>query len=156
MALHASAGRHYSPAEKAADGAIHALGFAGASVALTRMVSDMGPATLGQGIALACYAVGLLGMLLASALYNLWPPGTAKKTLGKVDQAMIFVMIAGSYTPFSVSAFPPWAGLPLCAVVWSLAALVLACAWAHRACSIAFRLCSTWGWAGWCSWSCHP
>ena len=114
----------HSPAEMVADGAIHALGFLGASIALFRLGADMGPdATSGQSAALAAYAVGLLGMLLASALYNLSPPGRAKDVLCKLDQSMIFVMIAGSYTPFAVSVFPARIGVPLCVVVWGIAAV---------------------------------
>ncbi|MFL5289673.1 MAG: hemolysin III family protein, partial [Rhodopila sp.] len=57
----------------------------------------------------------------------------AKDVLGKVDQAMIFMMIAGSYTPFAVRAFPPWVGVPLCGIVWTIAAMGVAlCVGASR------------------------
>jgi hemolysin III len=72
--------------------------------------------------ALAVYSLGLLGMLSASALYNLTPAGRLKATLRQLDHAMIFVMIAGSYTPFAVNALRPGLGLPLCVAVWLLAA----------------------------------
>ena len=123
----------YTISEKAADAAIHVIGFVSASVALGFLLGGLGPeATTAQVIALIVYAIGLLGMLAFSALYNLTPPGSATPLLRKLDQAMIFVMIAGSYTPFAVSAFPPSVGMPLCLVIWTFAAFGVAICVAWR------------------------
>lgn len=62
-------------------------------------------------------------MLTMSALYNLSPAGPWQRRLRICDRAMIFVMIAGSYTPFAVSACPPVLGAILCVVIWTIAAL---------------------------------
>lgn len=113
----------HTAAEKVVDGVVHALGLAGASVALGFLLARSGPAaTGGQLAALVVYSLGLLGMLSASALYNLTPAGGLKPRLQQLDQAMIFVMIAGSYTPFAVNALRPGLGVPLCVAVWLLAA----------------------------------
>jgi hemolysin III len=74
-----------------------------------------------QAVSLAIYCFGLLGMLAASAAYGMTSPGRMKSRLRQVDRAMVFVMIAGSYTPFAVNALKPEIGLPLCAAVWGLA-----------------------------------
>lgn len=52
-------------------------------------------------IATCVYAVGLLVMFACSAAYNFAPPAR-QPLLRKLDHAGIFVMIAGSYTPFLV------------------------------------------------------
>lgn len=87
-------------------------------------------------------------MLTMSALYNLSPVGAWKGVLRKCDRAMIFVMIAGSYTPFIVTAFAPGAAWPLCAAVWTIAALgvSLCLAWRRLSdrLSIALYLCMGW------------
>ena len=50
-------------------------------------------------MALGLYAAGLLAMLGCSALYNLAATGPRKTLLCRLDHAVIFVMIAGTYTP---------------------------------------------------------
>ena len=77
-------------------------------------------------MSLSVYAAGLIGMLGASAAYHLTRPGRAKELLRRTDHAMIFVMIAGSYTPFALNVLEPPGGVGLCAVVWALAAVGIA------------------------------
>jgi hemolysin III len=76
-------------------------------------------------VALSVYSLGLLSMLIASGLYNLTPNHAArlKSALRRLDHAMIFVMIAGSYTPFAVIALRPALGVPLCLAIWVLAGI---------------------------------
>lgn len=112
----------YTPAEKVADATVHGLGLLGASGGTVYLFSRIVPAATGARLAaLVIYAVALLGMLLASASYNLMPPGRLKSVLRQVDHAMIFVMIAASYMPFAIMALRPSLGLPVCAAVWILA-----------------------------------
>lgn len=68
---------------------------------------------------LAVYSVGLVGMLTASALYNLWRPGRVKEILQRCDHAMIYVMIGGSYTPFVVNVLDGGLGMVLAGIVWT-------------------------------------
>jgi hemolysin III len=74
-------------------------------------------------VAVLVYGFGLLGMLLASALFNLTPPGRPKAIFRLLDHSMILVMIAGSYTPFAMEALRPPVGVPLACVIWALAAI---------------------------------
>ena len=46
------------------------------------------------------YSIGLLSMLGFSAAYNTWPVSGAKWVLRRFDHSAIYVMIAGTYTPF--------------------------------------------------------
>lgn len=111
-------------AEKVADAVVHLLAILGASIVLGHLLVVMGPdATVTQYFALVVYGLGLLGTLTMSAVYNLGPAGPWKGILRTCDRAMIFVMIAGSYTPFAVSAFPSVLGAVLCVVIWTIAAL---------------------------------
>ncbi|MEA2379927.1 MAG: hemolysin [Thermoleophilaceae bacterium] len=54
-------------------------------------------------VAAAIYAVALAGLLGTSALYHriVWPP-RARAWLRRLDHSMIFVLIAGTYTPFAL------------------------------------------------------
>ena len=48
---------------------------------------------------MAIYAAGLVSMLGVSATYNMWPVGPRKWLLRRADHALIYLMIAGTYTP---------------------------------------------------------
>lgn len=112
----------YSPGERAADRAVHVVGvaaaLAGVAVLLPAVARAGGAAATA---AVAVYCVGLVLMLGASAAYNLAPAGLAKERLRRLDHAAIYVMIAGSYTPFAANLVAwPW-GPALCAAVWAVA-----------------------------------
>lgn len=78
-------------------------------------------ATAAQGVALAVYGFGLLSMVVCSSLYALGRGGRWHTLLRHLDHAAIFVMIAGTYTPFTVSGFAEGHGIRLLATVWSIA-----------------------------------
>ena len=139
----------YTAAEKAADVVIHALGIGGAVLAVTYLFTRLGPdATLRTVAALAIYGFGLFGMLTASALYNIAPPGRWKTPLLLLDHAMIFVMIAASYTPFAMISLRPVIGVPLCALIWALAmfGIVLRLRWTRLYKRISLGLYLGMGW----------
>jgi hemolysin III len=114
----------YTTAEKWADAAVHVLGLVASPPAIAWLFLHAGPAiTTGRIVTATVYAAGLLGMLWASALYNLVRAGRLKSILRRIDHAMIFVMIAGTFTPLSIIAMPEDIAIPLCIAVWLLAAL---------------------------------
>lgn len=114
----------YSAGERRADAVIHTVGIvagaAGVAWMLATAVASDAVSARTAG-ALAVYGLGLLGMLTASALYNQLLPGPRKAVLRRVDHAMIFVMIAGTYTPFTLAT--AGVGAALGGVVWSGAVL---------------------------------
>jgi hemolysin III len=91
----------YDRVELIADGTIHAigvsLGLIGA-VVIVVMAAQSGAATDIPSIVI--YAVGLLAMLGFSAAYNMWPISPVKWVLRRFDHSAIYLMIAGTYTPF--------------------------------------------------------
>jgi hemolysin III len=113
----------YTAAERAADRVIHCIGvplsIAAAAVLLYRSLG-MSAAVI---VPITVYLFGLVGMVGASAAYQLSAPGIAKERLRRLDRAMIFVMIAGTYTPFSINAFRGEGGIWLCVLLWALAAI---------------------------------
>jgi hemolysin III len=114
----------YTDAERAADRVIHMIGVPLAIIAaLLLLYRSAVLASAATTAAVAVYAFGLVGMVVASAAYQLSPPGTPKERLRRLDRAMIFVMIAGTYTPISATVLYGAGGLVLCAVQWGLAAI---------------------------------
>lgn len=76
-------------------------------------------------VGLIVYSIGLVGMFAASAAYNLVSHVGVKEILRRLDHAAIFVMIAGSYTPFAL-VVGGRAGHMLLAAVWAIAAVGVA------------------------------
>lgn len=114
-------------------GVFHLYAFIAAVVAGTVLVA------LADGVlerfAVWVYAVALAAMFGASALYHRFPWRTAAARLRarRLDHAMIFVFIAGTYTPFALLAFNGALRAAVLASVWGGAALgvVLELHWIH-------------------------
>jgi hemolysin III len=72
----------------------------------------------------AVFATSLMLLYTSSASYHLAPwPARLRAVMERVDHSMIFVFIAGTYTPFCLIVLDYAWGIPMLAVVWSLAAL---------------------------------
>jgi len=141
--------RHYpTPAAKCADLVVHIVGLTlalvGGIVLLTLAVMA-GSITAVVGVSI--YAAGVLAMLAFSTAYNM-ASARYRPTLRRLDHAGIFLMIAGSYTPFTIhNLHGAWAwGMTI--AVWSIAAtgvtLKLVLARMDRRLSVALYLAMGW------------
>ena len=80
------------------------------------------------GVALGaslCFCLSMVALYAASAIYHYYPgdttSGGVKKLLRKMDHGMIYVLIAGSYTPFCLVLLPQPRGRRFCMVMWAVA-----------------------------------
>ena len=73
-------------------------------------------------VAAALFALSLAGLFGVSATYHTgnWAPHVRARWQ-RMDHAMIFVLIAGSYTPITLLALQPAWGISLLTVVWTVA-----------------------------------
>lgn len=114
---------HYaSRAERQADLWVHLIGLILAGIGgivLATLAAVY--AGVGEAVATAIYALCLIAMLTASTVYNLARPCAARPVLRRLDEAAIFLMIAGSYTPFTTQRFEGWWSIGFTALVWSIA-----------------------------------
>jgi hypothetical protein len=77
-------------------------------------------------VATTIYATTLALLYSASSLYHAMRSPRAKKIFQRIDHASIYLLIAGTYTPFTlITLRGPW-GWTLFGVVWGLAALGVA------------------------------
>jgi hemolysin III len=76
------------------------------------------------GLATLAYTAATIVMFTVSATYHRvkWQSRTALKWMKRLDHSMIFVFIAGSYTPFALLSLPPNEGHLVLAIVWGGAA----------------------------------
>jgi hemolysin III len=83
-------------------------------------------------VAVTVYALSLCAMFGASALYHRldWPH-RPRVWLRRLDHSMIFVLVAGTYTPFALLVLAPALGWTLLGVVWggALAGIVMSFVW---------------------------
>lgn len=67
------------------------------------------------------FAATMALLYLSSTLYHAWPQTRLKCALQIVDHAAIFLLIAGTYTPFTLGPLRGFLGWTIFAVVWALA-----------------------------------
>ena len=110
--------------ELAADCIIHILGIAGGSIGGATLVALI--AARGDWLesgALLIYAVGIVAMFGCSAAYNLARTSRWRAAFQRCDHAAIFVMIAGTYTPFTLLRLDGIWSWGLTTAVWSIAGI---------------------------------
>jgi hemolysin III len=103
--------------------------FAGSAL----VVVSWAEASKRAGHATLAYALAIVAMFAVSAIYHRvdWKSATARKWMRRLDHSMIFVLIAGSYTPFARLAMPRPTGYVVLAIVWggALAGIALTLFW---------------------------
>jgi hemolysin III len=69
------------------------------------------------------FAAAMVALYLASTIYHAVPQGRVKRLFHLLDHSAIYILIAGTYTPFALGALRGVWGWTLFGVVWSLAIL---------------------------------
>jgi hemolysin III len=69
------------------------------------------------------FTVTMLVLYLGSMLYHAWPQTPAKSILQVLDHSAIFLLIAGTYTPFALGPLRGVWGWTMLGLVWALATL---------------------------------
>ena len=117
----AVAERPNSRGEIVADGIVHAVGLT-AAVAGARVLIAAAAVHGASVAAVAVYAATLIGMFVFSAAYSLGARLHFHEVLRRLDFAAIFILIAGTYTPFTTGALHGGLAIALTAAVWAIAA----------------------------------
>ena len=104
----------------------HALGMLlsllGLIILMYRSVHTGDPRTI---FALGIFAMSMILLYSASTFYHWVKDESRKKVLQKLDHVAIYVLIAGTYTPFALLLFDPDTGYRILATVWGIAAIGL-------------------------------
>ncbi len=121
--LEAVARWRQSHGEELANSLSHGVGFLGAAVGAPILLN----AAVGHGntafiIGTAIFVFTMVLLYFGSAVYHSWPRTPFKGVLQKLDHSAIFLLIAGTYTPFALGPLRgPW-GWTILVVIWALAA----------------------------------
>jgi hemolysin III len=115
--------RHYpSRLEKLVDGWVHGVALGVFTLAVFAALGlAIWQGGLGMATAVAVYAVCVLTMIGCSMAYNLAENHKRKSLLRRFDHAAIFLMIAGTYTPFTAIRFDGAWAISMTTIIWVLA-----------------------------------
>lgn len=119
---------YYSPREEIANAVTHGFAtiasIAGLVLLIAFALKFSGDTVLVTSVTI--FGASMILLYLASTLYHAISHPQAKQVLQLLDHAMIFVLIAGSYTPFCLVTLEGIVGYVLCAAVWTIAIIGVA------------------------------
>lgn len=122
-------GEPYSRVELVLDAVVHAIGLVIAAGLGGALLTAAGIATAPTELPMiAVYVVSLVVVLTVSLAFNMAPVAPIKQVLARLDQAAIFLLIAGTYTPL------------LALVSGTLGSIMLAVVWGGALIGIALKL----------------
>lgn len=110
--------------EEIANSISHGLGFVLAVGGAPILVATaLRHGTLTDVVAVSVFAAAMALMYLSSTIYHALPPGATKRAFHVLDHAAIYLLIAGTYTPFTLGVLQGRWGWTLFGVVWGLAVI---------------------------------
>ncbi|WP_337840245.1 hemolysin III family protein [Rheinheimera sp.] len=112
----------YSKVEEISHSVSHGLGFAASVAGLVLLLQASGSDGWRLASALV-FGLSLCLLYASSTCYHACQAAAWKRRLRKLDHCAIFILIAGTYTPFTLISLREYGGWWLFGVVWTLALL---------------------------------
>src|SRR5258708_10357148 len=143
-------GSEYGHAEIIGDGIVHAIGVCRGLIGAVTIVVIAVKIERIEVTPILVYVIGLVTMLALSAAYNMWPVSPAKWVLRRFDHSAIYLLIAGTYTPFLAQMKSVLASAGLGVGVWlsDIIGMALKLARPGRVDRLAVIVFLLLGWAG--------
>lgn len=114
--------REQSREEEWANSISHGTGLVAALIGTPFLVANAARhADTGFMVATSVFAATMILLYLSSAFYHALPTGGAKDVFRVIEHSAIFLLIAGSYTPFTLGVLRGAWGWTLIGLVWSVA-----------------------------------
>lgn len=140
--------RAQSLGEELANSISHGTGLLAALIALPVLVIGAVPNGAAAIVGAVVFATTMILLYLTSTLYHALPPNRAKRLFQILDHGAIYLLIAGTYTPFTLGVLRgPW-GWTLFGLIWALAltGVVLKSVWGIRRPRLSTGLYLAMGW----------
>ncbi|WP_431860624.1 PAQR family membrane homeostasis protein TrhA [Azospirillum sp.] len=137
--------------ERRVDLTIQTSGLAASIVAGAILITwTVQAGSAGAAVAVGVYGASLVAMFACSTLYAAATAPRRKAVLRVFDHSAIFLLIAGTYTPFCALVVGGWRGFGLLAAIWLVAAagILLKILFRHRPEAVTVALYVALGWAG--------
>jgi hemolysin III len=145
-----AASPRYSPREELAHSVTHGFGVVLSVIGLAVLVALAARrGTVAHVVGCTVFGTSLVLLYTASTLYHSMTAPRAKRVLRVLDHAAIYLLIAGTYTPFALVTLEGAVGWTLIAVLWTLAVLgIVSKATAiHRFQAVSIALYLGMGWS---------
>jgi hemolysin III len=114
--------RTQSAGEEAANSISHGIGLVGALIGTpVLLLAAVHHGSTSFLIGTIVFTMTMLLVYLGSTVYHAWPQTPVKSFLQLVDHSAIFLLIAGTYTPFALGPLRDAGGLTMLGIVWTLA-----------------------------------
>jgi len=138
--------RPQSIGEELANALSHGTGLLAAVAALPVLVlSALQQGDLAGVIGFSVFGVSMVLLYLSSTLYHAASDGAAKDRFQVLDHMAIFLLIAGTYTPFTLGVLRGTLGWTLLGLVWGIALFGIVLKAVH---GVRFATLSTWLYLG--------
>ncbi|MEL3909099.1 MAG: hemolysin III family protein [Treponemataceae bacterium] len=138
---------NYTIGEEIANAITHGIGVALSIAALVLLAIKANKRPDISTVSFVIFGVSLIVLYLSSTLYHALP-AAAKGVFGILDHSSIFILIAGTYTPYSLSVLRGALGWTIFGVVWGLAiiGIVLYAVFQHKVRRITTIMYIVMGW----------
>ncbi|QWA12025.1 hemolysin III family protein [Sodalis ligni] len=140
----------YTLAEEIANSVSHGVGLIFGIVGLVLLLVQAGDvgADVTAMTSYSLYGGSMILLFLASTLYHAIPHPPAKRWLKKLDHCAIYLLIAGTYTPFLLVGLASPLAKGLMVVIWGMAlvGVIFKLAFAHRFEVVSLITYLTMGW----------
>ena len=114
--------RTQSAGEEVANTISHGIGLVGALIGTpVLLLAAVHHGSISFLIGTIVFTMTMLLVYLGSTVYHAWPQTHVKSFLQLVDHSAIFLLIAGTYTPFALGPLRDAGGLTMLGIVWTLA-----------------------------------
>jgi hemolysin III len=114
--------RTQSAREEVANSISHGIGLVGALIGTpVLLLAAVRHGSISFLIGTIVFTMTMLLVYLGSTVYHAWPQTQVKSFLQLVDHSAIFLLIAGTYTPFALGPLRDAGGLTMLGIVWTLA-----------------------------------
>jgi len=116
------ASRTQSAGEELANSISHAMGLVAAMIGTPiLLMAAFRHASILFLVGSIIFTATMLLVYFGSTLYHAWPQTPVKSFLQVLDHSAIFLLIAGTYTPFALGPLRRGGGLTMLGIVWTLA-----------------------------------
>jgi hemolysin III len=118
----AASNRGQSLGEEVANSISHGLGLVAAIVGTPFLIlSAIDYADMSFIVGVSIFSATMIVLYLASTVYHAMPQGKAKYVFQVIDHSAVYLLIAGTYTPFMLGVLEGVWGWSLLVAVWTLA-----------------------------------
>jgi hemolysin III len=115
--------REQSRSEELANSISHAIALVAILVGTPFLIMNAAwQGTAGQVVGTSVFSATAILLYLSSTVYHALEPGKAKRVFRVIEHSAIFLLIAGTYTPFTLGILKGEWGWTLFGLVWGLAA----------------------------------